>query len=159
VESDVRAYDPRYADLAETVLSLAREILIREAEVNEAVTLTPSNAQVMRYIDSNPGALSSEAAEATGLRRSNLSTAIRQLEKIGFIERRPDPDDRRGVRLYPTSEAARNLETVRAQWSDGVFRALRGSEGVEEATALLRRVADTFERDRRELRLRSNRPL
>jgi DNA-binding MarR family transcriptional regulator len=154
VTTPEQAFDVRYADLAEIVLTVAREIVMRETDVPDAVSLTPSNAQVMRYIDSHPGAMPSEAAEATGLLRSNLSTAIRELEKIGFIEKRRDPDDGRGIRLFSTAEAARNLEVIRAQWSDGAARALGGPSGVEDATKMLRKLADGLVEDRRQAGLR-----
>lgn len=150
--------DLRYADLAEVVLTVAREIVVREnAMENDAIALTPSNAQVMRYIDANPGSMPSEAAEATGLLRSNLSTAIRELEKIGFLEKRRDPDDGRGIHLFPTPAAARNLELIRRQWSKGAEKALGGPEGVEEATALLRRLAGALAVERQQSGLRFRR--
>ena len=49
----------------------------------EAVSLTPSEGTVMRYLFPHPGALPSEVASATGLQRSNLSAVLRGLEKRG----------------------------------------------------------------------------
>ena len=147
--------ETRYADLAETVLAVAREIRLREyGSADGAIPLTPSNAQVMRFIDAHPGATSSEAAEATGLLRSNLSTAVRELEKIGFIEKRRDPTDGRGVLLYSTAAAAHNLALVRAQWSRDAENALDGAEDVEAATGLLRLLADSLVEERRASGLR-----
>jgi DNA-binding MarR family transcriptional regulator len=86
--------DP-FADLAEAILIAARELRIRENDTDSTISLAPSHAQVMSYVDAHPGATPSEAADATGLLRTNLSSAVRELERIGFIEKRPDPNDGR----------------------------------------------------------------
>lgn len=105
------------AELAQLILSVAREIRFRGYDDPEAVSLNASEANVMRYIDTHPGTTPSAVADATGLRRSNLSTALRDLESRGFVERRVDPNDGRGVNLFPTPRAARNLELVRREWA------------------------------------------
>ena len=80
----------------------------------------------MRHIDHHPGVTPSEVARATGLQRSNLSTALRALERRGFVERRADPHDARGVNLFPTDLAADNLKRLRRQWADQMKSALGG---------------------------------
>lgn len=147
--ADNDADAPLYADLAETVLTLAREIRLREGDLVDAISLTPSYAQVMRYVSTHPGATPSETAEATGLLRSNLSTALRELEKIGFVEKRQSTDDGRGVLLYPSETALANLGRVRAQWSEDAARLLGRPAGVDRATVLLRRLADGLAEERR----------
>lgn len=107
----------------------------------EAVGLNPSDANVMKYIDGHPGATPSEVAHATGLQRSNMSTALKNLESRGFVERRTDPSDGRGVNLYPTARAAKNLSLVRREWAQHMALALGDDrENVTQATALLRRL-------------------
>lgn len=138
-----------YADLVDIVLTVAREIRLRESDMGDTVSLTPSNTQVMRYIDAHPGATPSETAEATGLLRSNLSTAIRELEHIGFIEKRRDEHDGRGVRLHSTPIAAANLARVREQWTADASRVLGKPTGVPQATKLLRRLGDGLAEERR----------
>lgn len=139
-----------YADLAQIVLTVAREIRLRETDIgDDTISLTPSNTQVMRYIDAHPGATPSETAEATGLLRSNLSTAIRELEQIGFIEKRRDEHDGRGVRLFSTAIAAANLTRVRDQWAADAARVLGRPAGVQQATKLLRRLGEGLADERR----------
>ncbi|GAA3336792.1 hypothetical protein GCM10017714_01020 [Curtobacterium pusillum] len=138
-----------YADLAEIVLTVAREIRLRETDLGDTISLTPSNTQVMRYIDTHPGATPSETAEATGLLRSNLSTAIRELEQIGFIEKRRDEHDGRGVRLHSTPTAVANLARVRERWAEDAARVLGKPTGVPQATKLLRRLGEGLADERR----------
>lgn len=106
------------AELAQLILNAAREIRFRGYEHPDAVSLNPSEANVMRYIDIHPGATPSAVAEATSLQRSNLSAALRELESRGFVERRVDPDDGRGVNLYPTARAAQNLALLQREWAN-----------------------------------------
>ncbi|MFJ3383188.1 MULTISPECIES: MarR family winged helix-turn-helix transcriptional regulator [unclassified Curtobacterium] len=140
--------DRIYADLAESVLTLAREIRLREAELEDTISLTPSYAQVMRYVSTHPGATPSETADATGLLRSNLSTALRELEKIGFVEKRQSAEDGRGVRLYPTDTALGNLGRVREQWAADAERLLGKTTGVSRTTTMLRTLAEGLAAER-----------
>ncbi|ANW67040.1 hypothetical protein MMUR_09760 [Mycolicibacterium murale] len=105
------------AELAQLILNAAREIRFRSHVNPKAVMLNPSEAKVMTCIDAQPGVTPSAVAEATGLQRSNLSTALRGLEERGFVERRVDPHDRRGVNLYPTALSAENLALLQQEWA------------------------------------------
>ncbi|AQT79517.1 hypothetical protein B1R94_09895 [Mycolicibacterium litorale] len=107
--------DGELADLAEAILGVGREL--RLGMDPDIVELTASEAHVMRHIDHHPGVTPSGVARATGLQRSNLSTALRGLERRGFVERRTDPNDARGVNLFPTARAADNLTRLRRQWA------------------------------------------
>lgn len=129
------------ADLAQVILNVAREIRFRGYDNADAVGLNPSDANVMKFIDGHPGATPSEVARATGLQRSNMSTALKNLESRGFVERRTDPTDGRGVKLYPTARAATNLSLVRREWANHLAVGLGDDrENLVETTALLRRL-------------------
>ncbi|WP_328358132.1 MarR family transcriptional regulator [Mycobacterium sp. NBC_00419] len=111
------------ADLAEVILVVARELRMG---MEPDTVLTPSEAHVMRYIDDHPGAAPSDVARFTGLQRSNLSTALKGLERRGFVERRADAHDARGVNLFPTPLAADNLTRLRTRWARQLAVALGG---------------------------------
>ncbi|BBY61878.1 MarR family winged helix-turn-helix transcriptional regulator [Mycolicibacterium helvum] len=141
--------DSELADLAEAILGVGRELRLRiEAGATGPATsdaavihLTAQEAHVMRHIDHHPGVTPSDVARATGLQRSNLSTALRALERRGFVERRTDPHDARGINLFPTDRAADNLKRLRRQWADQMASALGGDlQDVASAKALLERV-------------------
>jgi DNA-binding MarR family transcriptional regulator len=135
-----RADEEQWADFADHVLEIAREIQVRGYASPEAVSLTPSEGTVMRYLFSHPGALPSEVASATGLQRSNLSAVLRGLEEKGLIERVADPDDGRWVRIHPTPRAIRNYELVRREWGSAVAEAAEGDPAVKTALPLLAKV-------------------
>ena len=131
--------DVELADLAEAILGVGRELRLRID--GDVVQLTASEAHVMRHIDHHPGVTPSDVARATGLQRSNLSTALRALEGRGFVERRTDPHDARGVNLFPTDRAGENLTRLRRQWAEKVAAALGDDQtDVVAAKALLERL-------------------
>jgi DNA-binding MarR family transcriptional regulator len=135
-----RPPDEQWAELADHVLEIAREIQVRAYASPEAVSLTPSEGTVMRHLFRHPGALPSQVAFATGLQRSNLSTVLRGLEEKGLIERVADPEDGRWVRIHPTPKAIRNYEIVRREWGAATAAAADGDPTVEEALPLLAKV-------------------
>jgi DNA-binding MarR family transcriptional regulator len=132
--------EEQWAEFADHVLEIAREIQFRGYTSPEAVSLTPSEGTVMRYLFPHPGALASEVADATGLQRSNLSAVLRGLEKKGLIERVADPEDGRWVRILPTAQAIRNYELVRREWASIVATAAEGDPGVGTVLPMLAKV-------------------
>jgi DNA-binding MarR family transcriptional regulator len=111
------ATDPRWADLADLVLIIAREIQFRGYTDPRAVPLAQSEGMVMRYLLRDPDAPPSRIAAATGLQRTNLSTVLRGLERKGLIERRASPGDARGVTVHPTERGKDNYALVRQEWA------------------------------------------
>jgi DNA-binding MarR family transcriptional regulator len=139
--------DSELADLAEAIIGVSRELRLRL--YSDVVELTASEAHVMRHIDHHPGVTPSDLARATGLQRSNMSTALRGLERRGFVERRTDPHDARGVNLFPTERAAENLQKLRRQWANQLAGALGADvENAAAATVLLQRVEAAMMADR-----------
>jgi DNA-binding MarR family transcriptional regulator len=132
--------DAQWAEFADHVLEIAREIQFRGYVSREAVSLSPSEGTVMRYLFPHPGALASEVAFATGLQRSNLSAVLRGLEEKGLIERVTDPADGRWVRVHPTPRAVRNYALVQSEWASAVEEAAEGDPAVEVTLPLLAKV-------------------
>lgn len=109
--------DERYADLADLLLALSRTISAEAHSDPRVIDLTATEINVMRCIDRNPGIAPSAVASATGLQRSNLSRALRELEAKGMVERSADAADGRHARLHPTAVAATNLRRLRSGWT------------------------------------------
>jgi DNA-binding MarR family transcriptional regulator len=136
----MRPTEEQWAEFADHVLEIAREIQFRGYASPEGVSLTPSEGTVMRYLFPHPGALASQVADATGLQRSNLSAVLRGLEEKGLIERVADPEDGRWVRIHPTAEAIRNYELVRREWASIVATAAEDDAPVETVLPMLAKV-------------------
>jgi DNA-binding MarR family transcriptional regulator len=143
-----RQLEDPWAELADHVLEIAREIQVRGYVSPEAVSLTQSEGTVMRFLFREPGALSSEVASATGLQRSNLSAVLRGLEEEGLIERLADPEDGRWVRIHPTAKAISNYALVRGEWGSAVAAAAGGDPAVQAALPLLAKVRAGLVRQR-----------
>ena len=135
-----RQLEDQWAEFADHVLEIAREIQFRGYMSPEAVSLTPSEGTVMRYLFAHPRALPSEVASTTGLQRSNLSAVLRGLEEKGLIERVSDPEDGRWVRIHPTAAAVRTYALVRHEWASAVAAAADDDAAVEAALPALAKV-------------------
>jgi DNA-binding MarR family transcriptional regulator len=101
-----------------------------------------SEIEVMRLLVRRPGLSVNEAAAELGLAPSNLSAAVRSLVARDELERRPDPDDGRIVRLHPTGKALAVRAGQERAWGralDGVLAELdaQNSERLLAATPAL----------------------
>lgn len=151
--SNAAARHDRIADLADVVLNLSREIRSQDTE-KDAIPLTVTEGNVMRFIDRHPGATPTELAHGTGLQRTNMSAALRALETKGLVERIQDPGDGRTVRVMPTERAAENLTALRANWSALLGDVLEDTtdEQIQSAVSLLTELEDGLVRARRSRR-------
>jgi MarR family transcriptional regulator for hemolysin len=78
-----------------------------------ALGLTRSPWLVLRRLDWHPGASQSELAEVMELEKATAGRLIDRLEENGWVERRPDPADRRIKRIYMTEEGERVNNIIR----------------------------------------------
>jgi DNA-binding MarR family transcriptional regulator len=149
--------DDVLAQLADAVLRVARELDPAAQRSEDVVPLTGTEVLVMRWIDTNPGTTPSETADATALRRSNLSVALGALVAKGMVERRTHPGDARLAQLYPTERATESIGVLKGRWAETLRTALGAApagEDVDEAAvvasavALLGRVEEGLRRPR-----------
>jgi DNA-binding MarR family transcriptional regulator len=124
------------ADLADLVLTVSRAIKQRTASDPSVLDLSVTEVTVLRYIDHHPGVGPSAVAAGTGLQRSNLSRALRDLEAKQLVRRSADPADNRQSLLESTELAADNLTRIRAIWSEMFAEALDGAGEHDIAAAL-----------------------
>jgi MarR family transcriptional regulator for hemolysin len=87
--------------------------------------------------------------ELAGRMRIEPPTLVRHLDKLaadGYIERRPDPDDRRVARVLVTPEGYERLEDLHeeAQRIDAELRSLLTAREVEMLGDVLMRIHDHF---------------
>lgn len=139
--------DSLRADLAQLVLSVARKIQARESPDSSVIQLSALESLVMRHIGQNPAITPRSLGRQLGLQRSNTSTTLRALESKGLITREVDPVDRREIRIRATQLARRNLEVVRAGWSDLIRPLLPANEQLRVAVDLLTDLDETLNLD------------
>ncbi|GAB2794904.1 MarR family winged helix-turn-helix transcriptional regulator [Streptomyces daliensis] len=128
----------RLFELADLILAISRHL--HAAKADAAESWTPLEAAVMRYIDHQPGATASQAAEATRLISSNFSRALRKLEQKELVRREADPDDARRVRLYPTRKAGENLGYLQDAWSRLLDETVPDAAEADAVITTLRRI-------------------
>lgn len=125
------------ADLADVVMAVARAVRSHAAADPDVVELSATEVTVLRFIDHHPDASAGTVAAGTGLQRSNLSRALRDLEAKGLIRRSADPADSRQVVLRSTRLAEENLARLRTIWARLVGDALDASGREYDVTAAL----------------------
>ncbi|MGD1846473.1 MAG: MarR family winged helix-turn-helix transcriptional regulator [Salibacteraceae bacterium] len=72
---------------------------------NEAMKngFTMSIGYVLLNIDTQTGTPSTKLGPKMGMEPRSLTRTLKSMEEMGLIERRPDPDDRRLVRVFLTN--------------------------------------------------------
>lgn len=86
-----------------------------------------------------PGLHAREVAEKLGVTMPTVSVALRRLEKGGWLHRRPDPEDKRSVRLYLSPKAslvAKQVGSRRKRYINEFLEALSVDEQEQLLTLL-----------------------
>jgi DNA-binding MarR family transcriptional regulator len=104
--------------------------------------LVPAHLVIMRHPgahDRRPG----EIAAGSGQSKQAINYLLGELERLGYLERRADPDDRRSKRVYLTPRGIEVGMTMREavaeverEWAEAL-----GDDDLEQLRALLRRLA------------------
>jgi DNA-binding MarR family transcriptional regulator len=114
--------------------------LFRNA-MNEWVGLNATDMECLRRLFLEGVSTPSKLARNTGLTSGATTAMLDRLEKAGLIERRPNPDDRRGTLIFPAKSSAEKA----ASWFESARKAqaeLIAQFSEEE----LEVIADVFER-------------
>src|SRR6476469_4405336 len=114
------------------------EMALRHAGFDD---IRPAHANVFPFVPAT-GITVSELAELAQVRKQTMAQAVEQLERLGYVERRPNPRDRRsrlvfltprGASVPPVTHAA--AARVEERWS-----ALTSPEELEALRASLLRL-------------------
>lgn len=92
------------------------------------------------------GQSQAQLAERLGIAAATITRMVQRMERAGFVERRPDPEDERLSRVYLTQagRAVREgLEGVRRTMEEETFAGLSAEEA-EVLTGLLRRIRENL---------------
>lgn len=114
------------------------------AEKLKLIDLTPPDAGILRLLRMSPGLSQQELASRLGIHPSRLVALLDNLEKRGFVERRPNPEDRRLYSLHLANDGVGALERVgkvAREHQDTLLSALSAEERKTLGNLLLR-VAD-----------------
>ena len=100
---------PGRPDLAELLGPLMRELIAAEGPVLAAHGLTMWGYVVLIALDRGAMRTQAALAEAINADKTRIISTLDTLQKNGYIERYPDPDDRR-VRLLAITDAGRAVK-------------------------------------------------
>jgi DNA-binding MarR family transcriptional regulator len=112
----------------------------------KALGLTRAQWQALAHLKFHQGINQSGLAEILEIEPITVARLIDRMEEAGWVERRPDPADRRAYRLYMTARAQGVLDAMR-ELGDAVRGEALSGFGRDEQTA----VFDLMSRIRRNL--------
>lgn len=128
--------------------------LFRNA-VSEWAGINVSDMECLRLLFLKGIATPSELARHTGLTSGATTAMLDRLEKAGLIERRPNPDDRRGTLIAPAESSAEKA----ASWFESARKAQDelissySEEELEIISEVFERFAKLWDQEREKLRV------
>lgn len=132
-------------DLKKRTLMAVRDYGVNLIQFRNAMSewagLNVTDMECLRLLFQKGIATPSKLAKHTGLTSGATTAMLDRLEKAGLIERRPNPDDRRGTLIVPaqsSAEKAASWFTSARQAQDELISSYSESE--------LEIIADVFER-------------
>ncbi len=85
-------------------------------------SLPPAQIGAIQTIIRTPGMSQRELADELHIQRATATIMLQKMEKAGYVDRRPDPEDQRISRIYPTRTAIQ-LEEENRKAVDAYFDA------------------------------------
>ena len=98
-------------DLAAMLAQLARETAAAEQPVLAAHGLSMWGYIVLSALDRSPVRTQANLAESIGADKTRIISTLDELQERRYIERTPDPDDRR-ARLLAITESGRSIKNA-----------------------------------------------
>ena len=96
---------PRLLSLAYNKTSAA---IYQRLQENGITDTRPSHGNVMEHLAFEDGLRLNDLATRAGITPQSMGQFVDELEDLGYVERRPDPDDRRAKRIHLTRRGKRS---------------------------------------------------
>ncbi len=104
------------SDLHETLVDVFHDVnkLLHQhiRPVFQNLPLPPGAMMLGGQIRHNPGLTVSELSRRTGIAKSHVSNMLEEMNRRGWIEKRPDPIDHRLVRIYLAETGAGHMQQM-----------------------------------------------
>jgi DNA-binding MarR family transcriptional regulator len=107
--SERQQWNPDLGVLASRLLFSLQDELFARLGDGGYDDLHPRHGAVLAYLDED-GIRATELAQLSGRHKQIIGRLVDELQELGYVERRPDPADRRAKLIFPT---ARGLDQVR----------------------------------------------
>ena len=92
-------------DLMNHVTDVARCAALFRQEELAALGLKSCHASYLDVVCSSPGITQDQLARRIFINKSNVARQLVVLEEDGFVERRPSPEDKRAIQVFPTEKS------------------------------------------------------
>jgi len=109
----VAEQEPSSEELAERFFSVAHAARHQTNAHMSAAGLSLARFRVLKVLRSGPLRMN-EVSSLLGVAPRSVTTMVDMLEREGYVNRLPDPSDRRATRLEMTAEGRHQLARIRA---------------------------------------------
>jgi len=107
-----------------TTEALAQRMLHAMQAINQIIRINPGSVigtmnvnqlRMLAQIRAHPGVAQKDIAEQLDLSPASVSVTIRQMDEMDLVERRPDDDDGRMMRLYLDTQGVDLIKEAESQ--------------------------------------------
>jgi DNA-binding MarR family transcriptional regulator len=132
--------------ILEALSALTRELTRASAGPDDGPAMTSTQRLALFEVAVHGPVRLSELADRMGITAPTASRAVDALVDHGLLERRPDPDDRRAVRIDLTGPGRTQVDERRARAAAALEPIVSGLSAKDRAqlAALLTRLTDTL---------------
>ena len=99
-------------DLMHHITNIARCAVLYRQEELAPLGLKSCHASYMAAICDCPGITQDQLARRIFINKSNVARQLVILEEDGFVERRPSPEDKRAIQVFPTEKGRACLPEI-----------------------------------------------
>lgn len=82
------------------------------AKFSKDSNLTLQQAHILLYLVHHPGSIQKEIADNFNLRKSSITSIVKNLEKEGYIIRKADPESARNKRVYLSEKGKKEIDKL-----------------------------------------------
>ncbi|WP_432936217.1 MarR family winged helix-turn-helix transcriptional regulator [Kribbella sp. CA-253562] len=111
--SELTATDPDLGVLSGRLLFAVQRELFATLADQGFHDLKHRHGAVMAYLDPD-GVRATELSRLSGQHKQIIGTLVDELEALGYLERRPDPSDRRAKLICPTDRGLAQMKAAHA---------------------------------------------
>jgi DNA-binding MarR family transcriptional regulator len=130
--------DAVFSDLVRAETRLYNAVADR---VKAEAGVAAGHFELLRYVRDHPDARVADIASAFAIGVGTTSKVVDRLEKQGWLERRPNPANRRSSLLALTTTGESAVSRAEPAWQAAIQEMLGGAVSAEELTALSRAVS------------------
>lgn len=110
--------------------------------------IRPSHSNVFAFTPPE-GIQVSALTQLANVRKQSVTQAVEELERLGYVERRPDPNDRRARLVFLTArgQGVRPVAMAAGRQVQDHWEALLGGEDIDALTQLLQKLLGRLKSD------------